>query len=627
MLEYLFYILFFVLPLIFFPKTSEVFEFNKMVFVYIFTVLIIGFWIIKMIRQKKVIFKHTILDIPIFLFLGSQIISTLVSIDQRTSIFGYYSRFNGGLLSTICFVLLYFAFVSNINKIQVKKILIISLISATIVAIYGILEHFGGSVSCLFVTGHFNDDCWVQDVRTRVFATLGQPNWLAAYLISLIPVTWHLTLTEKENKKKIIWISVSIIFFACILFTGSRSGALGLAAAFIIFWIFNWQKNIKIFIVTSGLFLIAALIFGTPITPSINNLIHHTTKTQTADTSDGGTESGAIREIVWKGAIDIWKANPVFGTGVETFGYSYWQFRPVAHNNTSEWDYLYNKAHNEYLNIAANTGTVGLVTYVIFIGTSIYILRKNSYLLAGFISILITNFFGFSVVVISLFTFIFPAMAIALNNKDKKENPSATLRTADGNQKLYIGVIVLVAGFLILQTGKYWLADLNYNNAQNELTSGEYEASVKDLQIAISYSPNEAIYHNQMARVFTSVSVGLINNNEATDAAKLAPYAISESDQAFSLSPRNMNIRETRMSMYLQLAQLNSKYLESAIDLVKNTKPLSPTDPKLDLVLGKAYANLGQFDNSINAFKDSLKLKPDYAEAKKDLEVIEKIKK
>ena len=87
----------------------------------------------------------------------------------------------------------------------------------------------------------------------------------------------------------------------------------------------------------------------------------------------GGTDSGQIRLYVWQGALDIWKAYPLFGTGVETFAFAYYQFRPAEHNLTSEWDYLYNKAHNEYLNYLATTGALGLGSYLLFIGVFIFI--------------------------------------------------------------------------------------------------------------------------------------------------------------------------------------------------------------------------------------------------------------
>src|SRR5260221_5556448 len=271
MIEYLFYTLFFILPLIFYPKTSEVFEFNKIVVVYVFTILIISFWIIKMIQKKKIIFKRTPLDLPLLLFLGSQALSTIISIDARTSTFGYYSRFNGGLLSTLCFALFYWSFTSNFSKKNSLKLIKITLISATIVAIYGIFEHFGHSFSCVIVRSTFNDDCWVQDVKTRVFATLGQPNWLAAMLTSLVPLTWYYALKTKKEKTKWIWIGVSILFFACILFTKSRSGLLGLAACYVIFWIFISRNYLMMFVFIIVSYLIILSIFGMTFLPSISH--------------------------------------------------------------------------------------------------------------------------------------------------------------------------------------------------------------------------------------------------------------------------------------------------------------------------------------------------------------------
>src|SRR5207237_1009309 len=138
----------------------------------------------------------------------------------------------------------------------------------------------------------------------------------------------------------------------------------------------------------------------------------------------GGTESGNIRRVVWKGAIDAWLSSPILGTGVETFAFAYYKHRPAAHNMTSEWDYLYNKAHNEYINYLATTGIFGLGTYLAFIGYFIILSLKeflspkeqttpNNLLLSvglfsGFITILIANFFGFSVVITNLYLFFFP---------------------------------------------------------------------------------------------------------------------------------------------------------------------------------------------------------------------------
>ena len=166
-IAYCFYALFVLVPLILTPWNYELFEFNKILTVYIFTVIIAAAWGIRMIVAKKWLIKRTPFDIPLGLFLLSQIISTLVSIDIRTSVLGYYSRFHGGLLSTISYILLYYAFISNLNKKHVLYALRLLLSAATLVALYGIAEHLG-----------IDKHLWVQDVQTRVFSTLGQPNWL-----------------------------------------------------------------------------------------------------------------------------------------------------------------------------------------------------------------------------------------------------------------------------------------------------------------------------------------------------------------------------------------------------------------------------------------------------------------
>ena len=72
-----------------------------MILVYAFTVLIVGAWLLKSIDDKRLVIKRTPLDIPLLLFLGANILSTIFSIDRHTSIWGYYSRSNGGLLSLI----------------------------------------------------------------------------------------------------------------------------------------------------------------------------------------------------------------------------------------------------------------------------------------------------------------------------------------------------------------------------------------------------------------------------------------------------------------------------------------------------------------------------------------------
>jgi O-antigen ligase len=356
-----------------------------------------------MITNKKIILKKTTLDIPILIFLFSQLISTATSIDVHTSIFGYYGRFNGGLLSIICYILLYYGFVSNIT--ETKKILKTVIVSSLFVILWAIPGHFGHDLTCLLFTGQFNNSCWDNTTlafrpELRAFSTLGQPNWLGAYLAVAFFIGIYYLIKNKSNTKYLI-LNISYLFlnFSMILFSRSRSAIGAVVVGFILFisYYFFFIKTSfkKILIILLIVTLFPIILFKTgengidkflTLSTYQKIFIKKTNTPTSITTSLNVTESFDIRKIVWEGAWKLSIKYPFFGTGVETFAYSYNLVRPLAHNLTSEWDYVYNKAHNEYLNYLATTGFFGLGSYVMLIGFFMYLTvskikyqRSNTY--------------------------------------------------------------------------------------------------------------------------------------------------------------------------------------------------------------------------------------------------------
>lgn len=628
LVPFFFYGLFFFVPLVLFPKTSELFEFNKMVLTYGLTILIVFSWVTKMILKRKILFRRTILDIPLLIFLGSQILSTITSIDLRSSVLGYYSRFHGGLLSSVSYLILYWAYVSNMDREKTKKAIFFLLVSAVLVSIYGILEHFG-----------IDKNVWVQDVQNRVFSTLGQPNWLAAWLVALIPLTWVFIISSfqfpvlKHIKKfKIqnywVWIGLSTLFFLTLLYTKSRSGLLGFVAAYSIFWgLVHRSALLKKFLILSSLFIILALITGTPWTPSLSQIlgsspaadaIQPTTPTAPA-LEVGGTESGEIRKIVWTGAIDIWQHYPILGSGVETFAYSYYNFRPVEHNLVSEWDFLYNKAHNEYLNLAATTGTVGLLSYAFLAIAIIYFLaRKKERLslafLAGFVSILVTNFFGFLVVPVALQFFLYPAMAVALDKRGVVDREKELVLSR--RQRILLGLSLLMAFYLLFALGKYWSADILYARGKLENDREDYQKGKEKLEKAINLSPKEAIYWDEKSQSSTGLALALFEAGDEKSANDFMLAAIAESDKAIALSPKNVNLRRSRSNLFIKLSSLDPVYLFSAREVIIDVIELAPTDAKLYYNLGLTYARIGELDKAVETLEKTVELKPNYRNAR-----------
>jgi putative inorganic carbon (hco3(-)) transporter len=713
-----FYFLAILVPLILTPWNYELFEYNKMVVTYVFTAIIVTAWFVKMFDQKRLYITKTPLDIPLGIFLISQLISSIFSIDPHVSWFGYYSRFNGGMWSVISYILLYYAFVSNFiapktpqiesrimnhelrkkaktftslplirdSDFLIRKFLIIILATGTVVALYGLLERMG-----------IDKNIWVQDVQTRVFSTLGQPNWLAAYLVALIPLSMVFVITPflnfrsldnkqiSENVKlladffhrpsAVISLLITLLFFFVVICTRSRSGLVGLAIADVLFWAVTFLKTnnksrlMLPFGLIHGVFFIVVFFNGSYI-PQVDKFLTlqawstrlaPKTVIQTPPAPPapkpsgtlleyGGTESGTIRKYVWEAAFKAWIATPkniLIGTGTETFAWTFFQYRPVGHNLVSEWDFLYNKAHNEYLNYLATTGIVGLLSYLLILLTVIFIFIKqllfsnyliskqssnsktqldqlgkleksdiNRYfsfaLFAGWISILVTNFFGFSVVITQIFLFLFPAIIYSLTSQN---NSSFEIKTSGWFGKTgsiispFIGITIVIILFL------YWYADTLYAKGYRLSRSGLSAQAKQYLEDAIAINSIEPNYHDELANVLSAITYQMIENNDSTGVQDTAKKSINENDLALKISPGNVNFWKTRTKILYSLGAFDPKFNQMAIESLTHALSLSPNDPKIVYNLGILYGRENDAPKAIALMEQAKTIKPNYRDA------------
>lgn len=630
------------------------FEFNKIIALYIFTILIVAVWAYNSIAHKKFIFRRTILDTPILIYLGIYTVATLLSIDQRSSLFGYYSRFNGGLISQVCYALLYWAFVSNIKSLNLKSSIMSISLGTIVASILGIGEHFGVYTTCapirhslLFNSGNdpeilkfsnlnliekfkylFLKSCWVQDVQNRVFSTLGQPNWLAALVTAMYPFSIYKLLKndnfQKGNYKKrlvpqLLNLTVITLLFVTLLFTKSRSGLLAFGVTSLLFWIYIFLKEKKIYI--KHFIVVIALTILTYIAFQIPN--SKTQATGTAPTGpaleSGGTESGVIRKYVWIGAANVFRKYPLFGSGPETFAFSFPSVKPIEHNLTSEWDFVYNKAHNEYLNYLANTGIFGFLAYGYLIVSSILIIYKSSdtilkaTILSSYFSILITNFFGFSVVPVSLVFFLLPAFAVASDNTDIQK---FSHKLNNKLLRITLLTIILAVLFLIYQTYRYWQADVYYNNARNENKNSNYQQASIEIQKALDISSKESVFLSESAVANSEVALLEAKNNSEDKAQESAAKAVDAAIKAVTLSPRNINAQRILSSTYYKFSMFSKDYQILAEDPLRNSIAISPYDPKLHYQLGILSLKNNNTDEGLINLERSVYLKPNYKEGR-----------
>ncbi len=656
-----------IIPFVFCWLSDELFEFNKMLVVYAFASVIGGLCLARMVAAKKFIAKRTVFDLPLLAFLLSQVVTTIFSLHPRTSLLGYYTRLNGGLYSTLSYLVLYYAYIHTFTARDRRRLFTVLFTSSILVSLYAIGEHFGHSLSCLIIKGHFNVACWVQDVQNRVYATLGQPNWLAAYNVTVIGLGTMIAFSHWCQRKTHLlnYLAPASIFFnfCSLLFTKSRSGILaffaGLALTLVLIMI-SWLhqsktailRQIKLLAAILAIFLVPALICGTQYTPSWREL---TSRLQAQEpTLEMGlpahlkgidvkiTDSGDIRKIVWRGALDIWRHHFWLGTGVETFAYSYYLYRPTDHNWTSEWDYLYNKAHNELLNFAANSGLFGLATYLsifVWLGfyTAVYLLknhRDTHYLerahrligvSAALFALSITNFFGFSTVSVQVLLFVF--LAIAATTYRPVIVTGSVTGFHEPWQKVTLITVSIITFSLLHQVWQTWNADFNYARCKSLISRTGARQALAHCDLAVRLRPHEAMYQIELASYYAQYALALAkqaasesNNDSKNEYLTWSTYyhdaALALSDAGLALNPHNINFYKTRYQMFSSLATIDSSVWERARTDLETALTLSPTDPKLTYYYSLVLDKLGQTEAAAAYLARTLELRPLYYDAR-----------
>lgn len=274
------------------------------------------------------------IDFPILLYGIIIVISTITSINPTGS-FRDLALHLGGL--SFLFVMTN----SIKNKEDFNKIVVMLVFSATLVALYGLYQ---------YVVGVEIDAAWLDvennpNIRTRVYSVFLNPNILAEYLIMTIPLSvavfWH----SKRMHKKVIFLGTTLAMSLALVLTLSRGGWLGFAFSALIF-ILLVEKRLLLTLIPitlAGVYLLPQTIINRIL--SIKNL---------SDTSN------AYRIEMWQITMDIirdhWTAGVGFGhlPFKQTFE-TYIRTMPTYH------------AHNTYLEIAAEMGIPGLLTFLIFL--------------------------------------------------------------------------------------------------------------------------------------------------------------------------------------------------------------------------------------------------------------------
>jgi len=253
--------------------------------------------------------------------------------------------------------------------------------------------------------------------------------------------------------------------------------------------------------------------------------------------------------------------------------------------------------------------------------------KNNSILLpalvSSYISILITNFFGFSVVIQNIYLFLIPAFVFILGEYGitgefvfPREMPSkkqgASSYRPSGISWMIITILWLFSLYLVFLLIKYWIADTSYALGNNLDKAGAYQQAADPLHAAVTNWPSEPVFQDELSTNDTVLAIAYAQQKDTTNASKYAQEAMTLSNQIITNHPNNVTFWKTRIRVLYALSQLNQQLLPLALQAGIKAQSLAPTDAKISYNVGLLYGQTGDTQKAIETLLSTTKLKFDY---------------
>lgn len=587
------------------------------------------FWVLKMAGKEEIKFTPTPLNLPVISFIAICTLSLIWSDTFFTSLKELPLFLSGPLL--------YFVIVNNIrDEKQINRIISAVIIVGAVLGVYGIFQYNG--IDFYFIINTI--------AGQRVYGLFGNPGYFAGYLILPLSLAISLFLVSKNRKRKILLLIGILAMGTTFIVTFTRSSylALGISSIFV-FLLFLLargkifiKENKKIIIFVLIIIILTVSLFIIPTSLSKPGTTISRIKGRISIVQLKNALTSGARITIWKVTGTMIKDRPILGSGIGTFIYNDLRYKAKFFeqgDNRSIYPYygFAEKAHNEYLQLWAELGTIGLAIFlwlmIAYFNSGIRYLKREKDgqkqgimigLMGAVVAFLVHSFFWFplhlttNVSLLWLFIGLATVMGIEKNGKlearekikitqkdyDKEKRRKKKKKRSDLKENnihrfkpiLYV-VIVLLAIFLCITVARPFMARIHWYSGFKEVKNENWEKAIDIYEVALKWDPYIGGLYYDMGKIF------MIRDLYGT---ALKYFKESEKYFDFAGLPQNLAI------IYLAKGDLDKAIdsLRQAISYQKNKKSMVP----LYSNLGNVYSQLERYEPAEIAFKNALKINP-----------------
>lgn len=613
-------------------QTTEFYDTPKFFTLMIFLAVLLIMSALKNLSEGKVVLRLTPLDLPLLVLLAIAIISTLMSSSISTSI-GTLPQINDSLAGFGALILLYFLLINNLRENDYPSIINVLLGSGTLLSIISLLSYIG--IKLLPFT-------WAQGLA---FTPTGSSFSTTAVLVLLLPFLLTNILSVSNHINKASSALILTLFGLTIILTGVWATYIGAGIAILLTLVLNNSSASRRFYpYIIGPLLIIGVVVATSFLPGIikNNPMY-------IQAQNFPREVQLPFIISWKIAASAFRDSPFWGTGPGTVLSNFTIYKPIEFNSTNLWNIRFNSLFNEYLNILATLGGLGLLLITII---ALQYLKSAWSLISGkYGTVSISGLLFFIILALHPATLVFWIIGLIIlvlfytvnDNLTKSIHFKLGASSVSSNGSLSFDIFPLLLFLIILIlvviaeffTGKYLLADYYHRQALNFVAGNNGRAAYDNLVQAENFNLYNDLYRTDLAQTNfalanaiaaakgpTSASPsGSLNDQDKQTIQQLLQQAISEGRAATTINAKSVTNWEILANIYRQITGVAQNALQFSIDAYGRAIQLDPLNPVLRLNVGGIYYSTKDYDSAIRFFSDAVNLKPDYPNALYNLSV------
>ena len=248
------------------------------------------------------------------------------------------------MIQVVIYAFLFFAIVNNLYRQETAQI-----ISFTLIALAAVIASYAAA-QMLTRSNHV----WnlVSPYTGRASGTFISPNNCGAFLAMLLPLTIAFLLAGRVSViARILLAYAALVLGAGLAVTFSRGGWLAAAGGLLVLLVtlaghrnYRWRAVLLLVVLLAG----GGFFVSNYLSKSVGYMTH------IKSAADSGTSLDmAVRLKLWQTAARMWEDHFWWGVGPAHFDYRFREYRPEAVQMRPD------RAHNDYLNLLADWGTVG----------------------------------------------------------------------------------------------------------------------------------------------------------------------------------------------------------------------------------------------------------------------------